>query len=60
MSSINPSNEEEICKVEIASKQDLDKAVIASRNAFEKGSWSKMTNSDWRDLLNKIAENIDK
>jgi acyl-CoA reductase-like NAD-dependent aldehyde dehydrogenase len=57
---LNPSTEEEICKVQRATKKDLDKAVIAARNAFEKGSWSKMTNSDRRDLLVKIGENIDK
>jgi acyl-CoA reductase-like NAD-dependent aldehyde dehydrogenase len=36
-STINPSNEEVLCDVQRASKLDLDKAVIAARNAFEKG-----------------------
>ena len=34
---INPSNEECFAKISLGSKEDVDKAVIAAKNAFE--SW---------------------
>ncbi|VVC93053.1 unnamed protein product [Leptidea sinapis] len=40
---INPSDESVICKVQSASKDDVDKAVKAAHKAFEEGEWTKIS-----------------
>ena len=59
-STINPSTETEICQVQKGSKEDIDLAVKAAKNAFESGEWSKFQNPDRRALLNRFADNIEK
>ena len=39
---INPANEEIIAEVAHGGEKDVDAAVRAARNAFEKGDWSRM------------------
>lgn len=57
MSSINPTTEEEICKVQIASAEDVDRAVKAAKMAFDQDSdWRKMNARDRGRLLNKLAD----
>ena len=49
---INPASEESIGNVSIGSKEDVDKAVQAARNAFQ--SFSKTLVSERVELLNEI------
>ena len=43
---INPTTGEEICQVAAADFADVDKAVHAARDAFERGPWRKMPASE--------------
>uniref|UniRef100_A0A6G1SL03 10-formyltetrahydrofolate dehydrogenase n=1 Tax=Aceria tosichella TaxID=561515 RepID=A0A6G1SL03_9ACAR len=57
MPSINPTTEESICEVQVATKEDVDKAVKAAKLAFHKDSeWRKMNPRDRGYLLNKLAD----
>ena len=57
---INPATGEEICRVAEADKEDVDRAVKAARQAFERGPWRKMAASERGRLLNKLADLIEK
>lgn len=52
--SINPANEKTIAKVADANKADVDKAVKAARNAYEK-TWSKMAPKERGEYVYRIA-----
>tara|TARA_B100001123_G_C15333824_1_gene1032110 strand:- start:3267 stop:4712 length:1446 start_codon:yes stop_codon:yes gene_type:complete len=52
--SINPANEKAIAKVADANKADVDKAVKAARNAYEK-TWSKMAPKERGKYVYRIA-----
>ncbi|MDP7072704.1 MAG: aldehyde dehydrogenase family protein, partial [Candidatus Marinimicrobia bacterium] len=52
--SINPANEKTIAKVADANKADVDKAVKAARNAYEK-TWSKMPPKERGKYVYRIA-----
>jgi len=52
--SINPANEKTISKVADANKADVDKAVKAARNAYEK-TWSKMAPKERGKYVYRIA-----
>ncbi len=56
---INPATGDEICQVAEADKADVDLAVKAARNAFERGPWRKMNASERGRLLNKLADLIE-
>ncbi|KAN0023752.1 hypothetical protein ACTFIV_008139 [Dictyostelium citrinum] len=56
----NPVNEELICEVSEGDKEDVDKAVIAAREALENGPWGKMTAEDRGKLILKLADLIEK
>lgn len=57
MDSINPSNEQFLCKIQMASYEDVDKAVQAARRAFKPSSeWRQMNARDRGKLLNKLAD----
>src|SRR5438105_9538933 len=53
---INPATGEVIAKVAEGEKVDIDKAVIAARNAFDKGPWRKMNARERGRLLYKLAD----
>merc|ERR1712013_477888 len=54
---VNPCNEQEICRVSEADKVDVDKAVTAARSAFQLNSkWRTMDACDRGRLLNKLAD----
>jgi aldehyde dehydrogenase (NAD+) len=59
ITSINPTDESEICSVHAAEPEDVDKAVAAARAAF-KGEWREMATSERGDLMLKLAELVDK
>ncbi|CAK1590458.1 unnamed protein product [Parnassius mnemosyne] len=53
---INPTDESVICKVHSASANDVDKAVMAAKVAFEEGEWSKISARERGQLLFKLAD----
>ena len=55
---INPSNEEVIAEVPDASREDLDRAVAAAREAFP--AWSSRPTEERAELLMKLADVIEK
>jgi aldehyde dehydrogenase (NAD+) len=57
---VNPATGEEICRVAEADAADVDKAVHAAREAFEKGPWRKMAAAERGKLLYKLADLIEK
>jgi aldehyde dehydrogenase (NAD+) len=57
---INPATGEEICQVAEADAPDVERAVRAARNAFERGPWRKMAAAERGRLLNKLADLIEK
>ena len=57
---VNPSIEEVLVQVAQASAVDIDRAVVAARNAFESPSpWSRMTPRERSHLLWRIGDMID-
>ncbi|KAI1335891.1 aldehyde dehydrogenase [Xylariaceae sp. FL0016] len=59
VTSINPTNEEEICSVEAASPEDIDKAVAAARAALNHESWRDMSGTDRGKCLYKLADLVE-
>lgn len=43
IATINPADEKVICRVQSASKKDVDTAVKAAKKAFDDGEWSKIS-----------------
>ncbi|KAF2709749.1 aldehyde dehydrogenase-like protein [Pleomassaria siparia CBS 279.74] len=60
ISTINPSDETEICSVYAAGPEDVDIAVAAARKAFKDPSWRDMDSTARGELLLKFAELIEK
>jgi phenylacetaldehyde dehydrogenase len=57
---VNPATEEVLVQVAQASAVDIDRAVVAARNAFESPSpWSRMTPRERSHLLWRIGDLID-
>jgi aldehyde dehydrogenase (NAD+) len=56
----NPSTGEEICQVAEADAADVEKAVKAARQAFERGPWRKTQASERGRLLHRLADLIEK
>jgi phenylacetaldehyde dehydrogenase len=53
----NPATGEVVAKVPEAETEDVDRAVIAARRAFDEGPWTrKMSNSERGQMLWKIAD----
>lgn len=57
---INPATEEVICDVAAAQKEDVDRAVVAARRAFDEGPWRKMSATERGKLMLKLADLIEK
>jgi aldehyde dehydrogenase (NAD+) len=57
---VNPATGEEICRVAEADAADVDKAVHAAREAFEKGPWRKMAAAERGNLLYNLADLVEK
>lgn len=60
LTSINPTNEEEITAVYAAGEEDVDIAVKAARAAFEGEAWSDIAPTQRVALLNKLADLCEK
>src|SRR5947207_7415548 len=56
----NPATGEVICQVAEGDKADIDLAVKAARKAFEEGAWPKTSGAERGQLLNKLADLIEK
>jgi aldehyde dehydrogenase (NAD+) len=56
---LDPADGSVICRVAEGDKADIDLAVKAAREAFERGPWSKMNASGRGRLLNKLADAIE-
>ena len=54
----DPASEEVIAEVPDSSAEDVDAAVIAAREAFENGPWSKTTAQDRGRVLFRLAEKV--
>lgn len=54
----NHSDESEICSVEAAEAEDVNKAVAAARKAF-KGEWREIASTDRGELMIKLANLIE-
>jgi aldehyde dehydrogenase (NAD+) len=52
----NPATEEPICEVAKAGAEDVDRAVRAAREAFEKGPWAKMKPAERQRILWKLGD----
>ena len=57
---INPATGEVICQVAEADGPDVDRAVRAAREAFERGPWRKTAASERGRLLNRLADLIER
>lgn len=58
ITSISPSNEQEIASVHAAEVEDVDKAVEAARKAF-KGAWRDMSGTERGDLMYKLSQLVE-
>src|SRR5262245_58701051 len=56
---INPATEEVIAQVAEGDAADVDLAVDAAREAFDRGPWSKMDARERGRLINKLADLIE-
>jgi aldehyde dehydrogenase (NAD+) len=59
ITSINPTDESEICTVHAASASDVDKAVSAARAAFNHESWRSLPPTDRGALMHNLASLIE-
>lgn len=56
---VNPATGKPLTKVAEASKEQVELAIKAARNAFDNGPWPKMTALERSQFLFKVAEAID-
>ncbi|UNI24867.1 mitochondrial aldehyde dehydrogenase [Purpureocillium takamizusanense] len=59
LSSVNPANGKEICTVEAAGAEDVDRAVRAARQAFRSPSWRDMTGASRGALMHRLADLVE-
>jgi len=59
LTSINPHDQSVICKVQSASREDVDKACKAAYRAHKHGEWGKMNARDRGALIMKLADLMD-
>src|SRR5687767_15907501 len=55
---ISPHTEEVIAKVPHSSERDIDSAVAAARQAFDRGPWPRMAPSERADVMAKLSQLI--
>ena len=56
----NPATGDVICEVPEGDHQDVDKAVLAARKAFDEGPWKTMSPSARGQLLWRLADLLEK
>ncbi|GGC03422.1 aldehyde dehydrogenase [Novosphingobium endophyticum] len=57
---ISPSTEEAVGRVAKATTADMDRAVAAARDAFDNGSWPRLSGPERAAVLRRIAEEMAK
>ena len=57
---LNPATEEVLVKVQEGAEADVNLAVKSSREAFDKGPWSKMNGAERSRLLYKLSDLLEK
>ena len=55
---INPNDETVLATMQRGTNEDIDAAVIAARDAFERGPWSRMDASERGRCLFRLADLI--
>jgi phenylacetaldehyde dehydrogenase len=55
----DPSSGKEICRIVDASDADVDRAVAATRAAFDDGRWSNLPPNKRERIINKLADLIE-
>ncbi len=53
---VNPATGEKLADVAEANAEDIDRAVLAAREAFDKGPWTKMSAAERSRLIYKLAD----
>jgi len=53
---VDPSKNEPIAEVALANEKDVDRAVKAAREAFNKGIWSELDGDERAEYMLKVAE----
>ena len=56
---VNPATEEVIAHTQVASEEDVDRAVAAARKAFDNGHWTKITPMDRERILLRFADLVE-
>jgi phenylacetaldehyde dehydrogenase len=59
-STFNPATGDVLSRVSEGDKEDIDRAVIAARAAFDSGPWSKITPSERGRMIWKLGDLIEK
>ncbi|KAF5009053.1 hypothetical protein FDECE_4705 [Fusarium decemcellulare] len=59
ITSVNPTNEQEITSVYAATAQDVDRAVRAARRALRNPEWRDLPATDRGKLMNRLAELVE-
>ena len=55
---VNPANNRPITTVPAGDERDIDRAVAAAKEAFDKGPWRKMKVAERVEILERIADGI--
>ena len=55
---VRPSTEEVIGSVPEGTTEDIDRAVLAARDAFDNGPWPSMDPAERAEILKKVALGI--
>jgi len=56
----NPATEERLTDCAEGDQEDINRAVVAARRAFESGPWKKMSSRERGRILNRAAQLLDK
>jgi acyl-CoA reductase-like NAD-dependent aldehyde dehydrogenase len=60
ISVVEPATERELASVADASAEDIDRAVLAAREAADRGPWPRMSADGRAAILNRIADGIER
>lgn len=55
---INPSNSEVVAEVALAGKEEIEYALEAAKNAYQRGQWRRLSLKKRKELLLKISQGI--
>ena len=56
---LSPIDGAVLCRIAAAQAVDVDRAVAAARQSFERGAWSRMAPSERKKVLHRIADRIE-